>query len=108
MIGDVVDRIRRFEAEKEREIQEAEKKAAAILARVEEEIVRLRETMFEEAEKKAAALSQAILTQGKREEATLRKEYSEQAERLREALAHRVHQVAEELARKVLKIYADQ
>ncbi|MEN3184259.1 MAG: hypothetical protein ABDK93_04605 [Atribacterota bacterium] len=107
MISDVIERIRKVEGEKEREIREAEKEAARILSQVETEISHLREVMFREAEEKAAEISQAILARGRAEGEAIREEYTRRAQRLREVLANRITTVARELVRRVQSTYAD-
>ncbi len=92
MVVDAVNRIRELEKTKEREIQEAKREAARILAESEVTIASLRSSRIQEAEEKAAKIRDDRIREVKKEAEKIEKDFEEQAGRLRKKLEGTVDQ----------------
>ena len=67
MIEEAIQEIRELENLKEREINNAEREAAKIIAGVEDQITEMRKKVMQEVEEKAQALRREMLEKGEKE-----------------------------------------
>ena len=107
MIEEAIQEIRELENLKEREINNAEREAAKIIAGVEDQITEMRKKVMQEVEEKAQALRREMLEKGEKEAKRIEEEFRHQAKELEDTASSRMKSIVSQLLEEVWEEHGD-
>lgn len=107
MIEEAIQEIRELENRKERELDDARREAAKVIAQVEEQIGEMKERIMQQAEEKAQALRKEMLEEGEKEAKKIEEEFHRQAKKLEDTVSSRMRNIVSQLLEEVWEEYGD-
>jgi vacuolar-type H+-ATPase subunit H len=107
MIEEAIQEIRELENLKEREINNAEREAAKIIAGVEDQIAEMRKKVIQEVEEKAQALRREMLEKGEKEAKKIEEEFHHQAQKLESIAFSRIKDIVSQLVEEMGEEYGN-